>query len=424
MVLLLVFFTIGSTDVFSQDIFESALSTGDTQQELNYQLNGYFRSGLFANEETIMEKYAEGALKLDISGSKFGNAYAELRYSTSGIDAEDNQAWLREGYVNLFLGRFDFRIGQQVIVWGRADGFNSTNNITPADFTVYSPDEDDRRLANFVTKGTCNFQPFKLEIDWVPVYKATQLPLDEATLPEGVSWGESQVPEPEWGKGALASRLDLQQPAYDASLSYFRGYHKMPGLAYSVNTSGVDVYTKAYRVQVFGADFSTTAGSYGLRGEFAFSLPDKDSDSLFSTPCKQIEYTLGIDHEWGNFSLIAQYIGKYIFDFTEDIVSQNAIAYQVNVWNRMLFSQTSEWNNAVSLRPSLSLFYETLNCEVFSLANFNTEEWLVMPKITYNITDALGVCAGVQLYGGPDNTLYGFMGNKRNTAFAEVKISF
>ena len=408
----------------AQSLFESSLSESSSADEARYQLNGYLRGGLFADDQTILEKYAEGALKLNITGNKYGDAYAEMRYRASGTSDFSNDVWLREGYVNLYLGKFDFRIGQQVIVWGRADGFNPTNNITPADYTVYSPDEDDKRQSNFVAKGVYNFQPLTLEVDWIPFYRATELPLENATLPSGVYWGDKQLPDNTWKNSSVGLKLDYQGAKLDGSLSYYNGYHKMPGLGYSITTSGVESFTQAYRVQVFGADFSTTAGNYGLRGEFAFTLPDEETDSLFSTPCKQLEYTLGIDREWGNFSLIAQYEGKYIFDFDKNIALTSSLAYTVNVWNRMLFSQTSEWNNSISLRPSLNLLNQTLKCELLELYNFNTEEWLCLPKVTYNISDALSCCAGAQLYGGSENTLYEFMGEVRNCGFLEVKLDF
>ncbi len=410
--------------VHSQDLFESAILESNSQQESKYQLNGYFRGGLFAGDEIIREKYAEGALKLDITGNQYANAYAEMRYRTSGNSEETNEVWLREGYVNLYLGKFDFRIGQQVVVWGRADGFNPVNNITPTDFTVFSPDEDDKRLSNFVAKGIYNFYPYKLEVDWVPVYKASVLPLANATLPSDVSWEDSGNPDPEWGKSSFGLKLDVERPAFDGSLSYLNGYHKMPGLNYTLTASGAEILTQPYRVQVFGADFSTSAGNYGLRGEFAYTLPDEDTDSLFSVPCQQLEYTLGIDHEWGNFSLIVQYVGKYIFDFSKEHDLQNALAQEVNRWNRMLFAQQEAWNHSVSLRPSVNLLHETLKCEMLGLANFSTKEWFLMPKATYTISDALTFCIGAQLFSGPDDTLYGFIEDSRNAGFAELKISF
>ena len=55
---------------------------------------------------------------------------------------------MREAYVNAYLGPFDLRLGKQIIVWGRADALNPTNNLTPVDFRIRSPLEDDIRLGN------------------------------------------------------------------------------------------------------------------------------------------------------------------------------------------------------------------------------------------------------------------------------------
>ncbi len=422
--ILLLHGTLISPALKAQSLFESSLLESCSADEAKYQLNGFLCSGIFGNNKNILDKYAEAALKLSVTGNKYGDAYVEMRSRASGITTSGNDIWLREGYVSLYLGQFDFRVGQQIVVWGRADGFNSTNNITPADFTVYSPDEDDKRQSNFVAKGTYNFQPFKLEANWIPYYRATELPIENAALPTNVYWGETQLPRDTWKNSSIGLKLDYQGAKFDGSISYFNGYHKMPSLGYNIITSGIEAYTQPYRVQIPGADFSTTTGSYGLRGEFAFTLPDIAPDSLFSTPCKQLEYTLGIDREWGNFSLIVQYVGKYVFDFDKYIASTNPLTNLVNVWNRMLFSQTSQWNNSVSLRPSFELLNQTLTSELLGLYNFNTEEWLCLPKVTYTITDALSCCIGAQLYGGSSNTLYKFMGEVRNSGFVEVQLAF
>ncbi len=408
----------------AQSLFESSLSESSFANKTKYKLGGYVRSGIFGDDEKILDKYCEGALKFNITGNSFGDAYAEIRHRASGTSDFSNEVWLREGYVNLYLGQFDFRIGQQIVVWGRADGFNPTNNITPSDFTIFSPNEDDRRQSNFVAKGIYNFNSLRLEANWVPYHRTTVFPLENSTLPTGAYWGDNQMPDATWKNSSIGLKLDYLAAKFDGSLSYYNGYHKMPSLGYSISNLGVAAFMQAYRTQVLGADFSTTAGNYGLRGEFAFTLPDDKTDSLFSTPCKQLEYTLGIDHEWGNFSLIAQYVGKYVFDFEENIPQANPLASTVNIWNRMLFSQTTEWNNSVSLRPSFSLLNQTLKCELLGFYNYNTEEWLCIPKINYNISDAFSCCVGAKLYDGSENTLYNFMGQVRNSGFIEVKLDF
>jgi len=416
----LLFFLISPVSIYAQSLFENALGE-NLANTPKYQLGGYIRSDLYANENKIREKYAEGALKLEIKGNKYGNAYAEMRYR--GSTENDNEFWLREGYVNLYFGKFDFRIGEQVIMWGRADGFNPTNNLTPTDLTVFSPEEDDKRLANFVVKMVYNFYPLKIEVDWIPAYKASELPFEKATLPENVNWSEEN-PEQKWDNSSIGLKLTMEKPAFDGSLSYFNGYHKMPGLNCSLSENSDVVFTQPYKVQVWGADFSTTAGNYGLRGEFAYSMPNNTTDELFSIPCDQLEYTLGIDREWGNFSLILQYVGKYIFDFDKKTNLENPLSQNIQQWNHMLFSQQEEWNHSVSIRPELDLFHETLTGEMLGLANFSTEEIMMLPKVTYTISDALELCAGAQLFFGPDDTLYGFMQDKRNAGFIEIKLSF
>ena len=408
----------------AQSLFESAITQSESQESLPYHLNGYIRSGIFADEEDIRSRYAEGALKLDVVGNQYGNAFAELRYRASFDENDTEEFSLREGYVSLMFGQWDFRIGQQIIVWGRADGFNPTNNLTPTDFTVFSPDEDDKRLANFVARGVYHAYPVKIEFDWVPVYTASDLPFDNATLPDGVEWTDEGKPDQEWDNGAFGIKVDLEKPAFDGSLSYFNGYHKLPGIRSAISETEIGVYTQAYRTQVWGADFSTTIGRYGLRGEFAYSRPDEEPDALYSVPRRQFEYTVGLDWEWKDLSLIVQYIGKHIIDFDPEDTLQDALTEEIILWNQMIFSQQEEWNHSVSVRPSIAFWHETLKAELLGLVNFSTEEVFLQPKATYEIADAFDISVGARLFYGPDDTLYGHMEKQSNACFFELKKSF
>ena len=183
-----------------------------------------------------------------------------------------------------------------------------------------------------------------------------------------------------------------------------------------------------HHIQVVGADFSTTLGKYGLRGEFAFTIACDDEDIYQSVPKQQFEYTIGIDREWGNFSLTAQYIGKYVFDFKElclqDNSQQSQLLYELQLWNRMIYNQQNEWNHSVSLRPALSMLHQTLNFEILGLYHFNTEELYIKPKLSYDLSDNISFTAGVQFYSGPKETMFNVLGKSKNAGFIECKISF
>jgi hypothetical protein len=72
---ILILLFIGATipsSLKAQSLFESSLSESSSTNEAKYQLGGYVRGGVFSDNESILDKYAEGALKLNITGNKFG----------------------------------------------------------------------------------------------------------------------------------------------------------------------------------------------------------------------------------------------------------------------------------------------------------------------------------------------------------------
>ena len=135
--------------VYAQSPNETdSLYTEEISSDNRIKLNGYLRAGFFGGEKEIRNYYGEGALKLEVPIGISASAFSEVRYRADGNN--NHKFDIREAYLNLNLGKFDFRVGEQIVLWGRADGFNPTNNVTPQDFCVFSPEEDDKRLGNFV----------------------------------------------------------------------------------------------------------------------------------------------------------------------------------------------------------------------------------------------------------------------------------
>ena len=181
-----------STLLSSQSLFEKA-EEESKDRALSYKLNGYLRSALFVgkvpdkSEAELKSGYGEACLRLKVRKPNFGDAFAEVRFRR-GYEFNDSlsEVNLREAYVNAYIGSFDFRIGHQIVVWGRADGFNPTDNITPRNMLVRSPDEDDRREGNSLIRSHYNIHPFRLEAIWVPSYRSSVVPTDLLPFPPSV----------------------------------------------------------------------------------------------------------------------------------------------------------------------------------------------------------------------------------------------
>ncbi|MCK4663020.1 MAG: hypothetical protein KAT68_09160 [Bacteroidales bacterium] len=434
-----------NSELFAQSLFENAgneLSDNEKKQEnLNVDINGYIR-GVFYIGENIADNiaefkslYGETALKLKADKGEFGNAFAEIRYRNGyQFGKEFSLVELREVYINAYISKFDFRVGKQIVAWGKADGFNPTNNITPNDMTVRSPNADDIRLGNFLIKSKFSINS-KLNFEgiWIPRYKGSVLPLELTPLPQGITLGEPIYPDASLKNSGYAFKFNFIFPEIDGSVSYFNGYNPMPGINFGIpemlpdSTMSISFNTIAYKQQVIGFDFSTTLNNYGLRGEIAYRNTEDDYKNKSYMPNPDLQYVLGIDRTFGDFSIIAQYVGRYVIDFRKLDEPEDTtliIDYELKNYNRLFFGQTEKITHSVSLRPAISLFYVTLSLETFVMYNITTDELLLFPKLTYSITDALKLSVGANYYYGKENTLYDLIDKSMSSVFFELKASF
>ena len=454
----------GGGGLFEQAQAEAEPGSGESKGAgLPFDLNGYIRGDAFVGKRSRDDNwetkaaYGEFALKLRTKKLTFGDAYAETRF-LYGLQSEQTgpKVDVREAYVNGYFGPLDVRIGQQIIVWGRADAFNPTNNVTPLDLRVHSPVEDDRRQGNLAVRANLNFSPIRLEGVWVPLYRPSEIPVEP---PQYVNLSETDFPRPDIKNGSEGARVHLELPAFEMSVSYLYGFAPLPGLNYSRTVLGtpdlVHVARKPYEQHVIGFDFSTAIGDLmGLRAEAALREPLHYESRVYA-PNPDLQYVLGIDHAFGSVNVIAQYMGKYTFDWKREdappadterlqqltdetwiydqgsTARNNAIAEveaQVQpilyVTNQMLFSQLERVQHLATVRIEWLTLHDTLSISALGFMNFSTQEWLVFPKLGYQITDALSTSVGAEIYGGPNDTLFGTIDAKLSAGYAELRYAF
>lgn len=428
-------------------------SGGGTPQR--YELSGYVRGDAFMGkipeyrQGYLQAAYGEMSLQLRTKRTEYGDAFAEarLRYGMQGGDPR-YETELREGYVNAYLGPVDIRLGQQIIVWGKADGFNPTNNLTPTNLSIRSPHDDDRRVGNFASRVFLNMEPVRLEGVWVPLYRAVELPPFQ--YPKYVVEGSTTYPKPEFLRGTYAGKLHINLPSIDASVSYLYGYALLPGLTLQQLTSGdnipvggqpeVRISRTAYKQHVIGFDFSTTLGeSFGLRGEAAYRMP-LHYERLIEAPRPDVQYTLGVDTTLGSVSVIAQYLGRYTLDWQkdgpetagdpEDLWTNSAANAEPEVvnalagTNQMLFQQLAEIQHLASLRLAWTGMHEALTVSALGLVNVTTKEWAALPKLGYKLDDTILLSLGGEIYSGPPDTLFGWIDSVLSAGYVELKVFF
>lgn len=368
----------------------------------------------------------------------------EFRFDT--VDESRNAIFLDEAYLDFYTDYFDFRLGKQIISWGRADTIRPTDLWKVRDFTDFLDEEIEGILA---AKARGYFGNLTLELIFVPFFQPHNLPVADkrnrfnrlpgsGLIGSGDTNCPGMIPSPPCapalsGPGPYTvsyESLDFLQPeesiegaegavkleytwrGWDFSLSYSYLHDRIPtyidGIdifgpgANVVQDDGQDTATfglrPAYtRNHVIGMDFATTFGGLGLRGEAAYVItddPDGD-DPRIDDP--YLQATAGVDYEFTDvigdqdFSILVQFV------MDVEVPEQGIPNIEEGVNLRHFFEY-----------GTLSLFEwqltEFLSAELRSFINVENADYLIEPRIDWSPYDGLELSLGGTIVGGKNNS--------------------
>jgi hypothetical protein len=433
-----------SVFVNGQGLFESASQTGNNEQL--FTLNGFVRGSAFGAGEVFdyTNAFGEVSLQAQLKKDKF-IMNSDIRFR-SGYNFNNpvSEFEMKEAYAGISTNTIDLFLGEQIVSWGRTDGFNPTNNITPNNYFFLTGNPDDQKLPNLMLRANIRITPqIDLEIIAIPIYRPSLYRYDLFDMGENVSFSESVLPDKIVENGSLATKLNFELSGVGFSASWFHGYDPFYGfdlksVDFSTGSPVITYIPSFYQKNTIGLDFTLPVGTWILRGEGALNLTYNDYHKMY-IPNKDIGYVAAIEHDFGGFLTIVQYIGKYTFDFSElsepvltdpmNMLAQmqyanEMIQYESASFNRKIFHQQEKMNHAVSIAISKDFAYETVNAEVSGYYDFTSEEYLIRPKLSWKIGGALTASAGYSYMKGPDKSVFEYASPIMNGAFVEFKASF
>ncbi len=435
------------SEMNAQELFENSISQSSEGEDANnVAFNGYSRGSAFGAGETF--DYSTVFGEFCLQGKWTGNntiLYSDLRIRGGLYLGEEYTAFqLKEAYAGYSSDKIDVLLGNQIVIWGRTDGFNPTNNITPNDYFFLSSEPDDQKLSNFMLRAKYRLSDkFDIDLIGIPFYVPSVYRYDLFDMGQVATFTSASLPEKSFKNGSVAARFNVELPKIGFSMSYFRGYDPFHGFKIH-QISWPDIlpsitYTPIpYLKNTVGADFAIPLGSWIVRGEAAYNNTSNYDTNMF-IPNPDFAYVAGIERTIGGFTTIIQYIGKYVIDFNSlDMPtlsdSQNPLAmiqyaedmvhYESTLFNRKIFNQQEETNHALSLTINRSFAYDTWNIELTGYYNITTEEYMIRPKITWKISDALSFSAGASYMEGPEKSIFNYSGPVLNGAFIELKTNF
>jgi len=432
---------ISTFSIKAQGIFETIDSTIN-----KIEFNGFVRASTYGATQLFdySSVFSEFALQPKLTQGKT-YLYTDLRFRTGfNFNEQYSTFELKEAYAGYQSPKFDVFLGNQIITWGRTDGFNPTNNITPNDYFFLSPNLDDQKKSNFMLRTKLRFTTnIDIEIIAIPIYKPSNYRYELFETGNNINYTDVILPDKAFKNASFATRLNFDFSKIGFSASYFRGFDTF----YGFNVKSIDFINglfvinnepKPYLKTTVGGDFSLPLKSFIIRGEAAYNITE-DYAELMYTPNPNVSYTTALESSFGDATIIFQYIGKYNFDFTvleEPILTniqsplahkqyaEEMIFYESTLFNRKIFYQQEKTNHAISLSINKNFAYNTWSAELSGYYNLTSEELMIRPQIGWKISDMLMLKIGGAYMTGKDETIFNYSAPILSGIFASLKASF
>ncbi len=352
--------------------------------------------------------------------------YIYAKNSDNDMDQKEVKVW--DSYIKFKRDAFEFSLGNMIVSWGKADEFSPVDELNPQDLReLVFMDLDQRKrpipmaqlkvyrggqTLEFIVspKGNHHKRDY-FDTDWAVfrhyldtfAHGPVKIKVDEDHLTYSLRDIE------------LGMRWSFQIRDIDLALSYLYLHDRspypalkapqIPGITVDVITDGerlkglyqllpylgdLSIGVEYPRDSMFGLEFDTTLGPWGLRGEAVYHTGRVFLENNFSY-CQKgyFQYIIGLDRFFeDNLYLNMQFFQQLIDAYDENIMFDP----RVDTGFTLKFDWTF-WEERFDL--SLTGFY--------SLAN---EMWYVNPELTWKPKDNVYILFGIHSIYGDEGSYF------------------
>ena len=392
----------------------------------NQRVSGVMRANYFRSSKTFdadtdflgatVQIKALPSLGKDLDGK------LELRLTHPDLGGSaKTRGRLLEGYVTIHFESADLRIGKQIVAWGRADGINPTDNLTPRDYAVMLPFEDDQRFGTVAVKLDASLsRDHTLTVFASPFFAPSKIPLP-AVGPTVVE----KAPARTLSNTEVGLKLNAVGEGLDWSVSYFRGFSLLPGMRLVSDGPARPALELHYdRITALGADFARNYGRFGLRGEVVYinTADRRGIDPSVKNP--YLYWIAGVDRTFlDNLNVNLQFFQRRIRRYHDPEAIADPVARGIAIKGAIVGGQQDRLSNGISFRVSNKWLNDTLEAEIFSAVNFTRDNSFTRLLLSYAFSDHWKGTVGADVYRGPTDTQFGSLKANRG-AFAELRYGF
>ena len=346
-------------------------------------------------------------------------------YGFVSADAEKN--WqiddetgvdLQEAWLEYAATYWDLRIGRQIVIWGKADGVQITDIVSPPDYTEsITRDLDEIRIPVDAAKFRLLGDFVNTELIWIPVFEPAVQPSGDnpwavaTDLSDNVhvTMADAIEPDTTLENGEIALKAAAYLSGLDVAASVFYTWDDNPTYHRTTRSEGDDLFVDYtphhHRLTVLGLEFSRPWSDFVFRGEAAYYIGKyHETKEIALDPMQKdlLKWLAGVDWTPGNdWTVIAQFTGDTIMNHDARLVNEAL-------------------ETSATLSISKELLNQTLTVSNMFYYDLNENEIYTRPKADYDLTDALHLMLGADIFCGDD----GQFGRYRNNSQVWVKVKY
>lgn len=413
----------------------------------------YFSTGDYAHDVTAA--FGDAAFTLTATDNMNFKGFGDIRFRMGQEFGENiNMIEVREAWGMYYNSFMSISLGKKIIKWGKTDIFTPLSRFTPFNYTLHSPDYEDKDIGNLAAELTITpARFFRLTIAGTPFWYPSVLMTRPLTLPQNITLGIPEGLRPGNGYHSYGVRGDFLLKGIDAGIQWYHGPDLMPGLSLvsadfsNILNPQIVINGVPYIIDHGGLDFEAVVSPLVIRGALAYSKPVMEKAGNEEIPFPQFEWVAGFDWTPGDFRLLAEYSGKKVLDWypapydpligTTPDLAQLAELFsqpgfdpveftrlQTEAFARLYNDQIKEYYHSAGLRMEADLLYGRLVPSVTTRYNFTSRDLMVMPVVRFKPADGVTLSAGMEYYSGKKGGLYDIIDDFMKAAFISLKIEF
>ncbi len=333
-------------------------------------------------------------------------------YNSAVRDDQRLEASIREAYIDLSQGDWDFRLGRQHIIWGEMVALFVADVVSAKDLRELALQEFDLlRIPQWAARAEYFRGDFHGEAVWIPYMTYNNIGKPGAefypfTPPPGVTIAAEDRP------------VGIEDSGYGLRLSYLHSGWDVSGFYYSANELSPSyarlsptLYQPIHeRIHQFGATLGKDLGPVVLKAEAVYSM-DKlfsvtrpsDADGLVEQDL--LDYIVGL--EWSfprETRLNVQYYQRWFPDYDADIPGDAS-------------------DYGLTLLFSTQALHSKIEPKVLLVRSLNRDSAQAQFKLTWRMSGNWRATLGANIFEGEADSVFGQYDSK-DRVYTELRYTF